>query len=424
MTLKDRDKNVIWHPFDQMKGADVLPVDHAKGAYLYDFDGNKYIDAFSSWWVNIHGHSHPYLAKAIADQALKMEHVAFGGFTHEPAVTLSEKLLSVLPKQFSKVFFSDNGSTATEVAIKMTMQFHYNLRQDRPVFVALENGYHGDTFGSMCVTARGGFNEPFEKHMFDVVYLPAPTLENGEEVLSKVDQLVKDGRVGGFIFEPLVQGAGGMLMYDAELLSEMIRRFQSGGVLCISDEVMTGFGRTGKLFAQDHLSAVPDMICLSKGVTGGFLPLGLTVVTDKVFQAFYSDEAKHTFLHGHSYTGSALACAVAVANLEVFEMEQTMQKVEWLMVQLAELKKSFDEQKGIREVRHLGCILAIELEANGKTSYFNTKGKEAYKYLLKRGIVMRPLGNVLVLMPPYCITSEDLTYISDQLRAYLEEGCD
>ncbi|MCB9189966.1 MAG: adenosylmethionine--8-amino-7-oxononanoate transaminase [Flavobacteriales bacterium] len=419
-SLKDRDRQVVWHPFDQMKGADVIPIQRAEGVYLYDLEGNKYIDAFSSWWVNIHGHAHPVLAKALADQAKKMEHVAFGGFTHEPAVQLSEKLLALLPDRFSKVFFSDNGSTATEVAIKMIMQFHYNLKHERPVFVALENGYHGDTFGSMCVTARGGFNEPFERYMFDVEYLPAPTKANREEVLTQVDQLCKEGRVAGFIFEPLVQGAGGMLMHDAAVLSEVIQAFQDAGAICISDEVMTGFGRTGKMFAQDHLTAVPDMICLSKGVTGGFMPLGLTIVSEKIYQAFYSDEAKHTFLHGHSYTGSPLACAVALANLKLFESEDTMQKVQWLSDQLATIKQQFEGHSGVREVRHLGGILAIELQTTGKTSYFNTKGKEAYQYLLKKGIVMRPLGNVMVLIPPYCITSAELSYIAEQLMSYLD----
>lgn len=418
--LKSKDKELIWHPFNQMKGADVMPIVKAKGVYLYDEEGKEYIDAFSSWWVNIHGHSHPYIAEAIAKQAKEMEHVAFGGFTHQPAVDLSEKLLNLLPSSFSKVFFSDNGSTSTEVALKMTMQYHYNRNNQKPVFVALENGYHGDTFGSMCVTARGGFNEPFEQYMFDVEYLPAPTLENEKEVLDRVDSLCKSSRIAGFIFEPLVQGAGGMLMHDASSLSKVIMKFQESGALCIADEVMTGFGRTGKMFAIDHLDVVPDIICISKGVTGGFLPLGLTVVSKDVYDAFYSDEAKHTFLHGHSYTGNTIVCASAVANLELFDQEQTIKRVEELEKQLELFKKPFMGHSRVREVRQLGCIVAIELETEGETSYFNTKGKEAYKFLLERGIVMRPLGNVLVLIPPYCISQKDLDKIQGELLNYLE----
>lgn len=420
-SLKDRDKASIWHPFNQMKGAEILPISRAKGVYLYDDQGNEYIDAFSSWWVNIHGHSHPYLASAISEQAIKMEHVAFGGFTHEPAVELSERLLKLLPADFRKIFFSDNGSTCTEVALKMTMQFHYNQNDKKPVFVALENGYHGDTFGSMCVTARGGFNEPFEQFMFDVEYIPAPNKTNIDEVLELVDRLCSQGNIAGFIFEPLVQGAGGMLMHDARGLSKIIEKFQSVGAICIADEVMTGFGRTGKMFAIEHLTAVPDVICLSKGLTGGFLPLGLTIVSDKIYNAFYSDNPKHTFLHGHSYTGNTLACAAALANLQLFEQENTLNKVALLEQQLSEFKKPFIDHSAVREVRQLGCIVAIELESDGKTSYFNTKGKDAYQFLLKRGVVMRPLGNVLVLIPPYCISEDDLQKIGNVLIDYLNQ---
>ncbi|CAG5082493.1 adenosylmethionine--8-amino-7-oxononanoate transaminase [Parvicella tangerina] len=419
--LKEKDKALIWHPFNQMKGADIMPITRAEGVYLYDESGKAYIDAFSSWWVNIHGHSHPYIAEAIARQAKKMEHVAFGGFTHEPAIDFSERLLNLLPNKFSKVFFSDNGSTSTEVALKMTMQYHYNKNQEKPVFVALENGYHGDTFGSMCVTARGGFNEPFEQYMFDVSYIPAPTLNNEEEVLSKVKELCKSGRVAGFIFEPLVQGAGGMLMHDASALSKVIQLFQNHGALCIADEVMTGMGRTGKMFAIEHLDIAPDIICISKGITGGFLPLGLTVVSSEVYDAFYSDEARHTFLHGHSYTGNTIVCASAVANLQLFEQENTLQKIKDLEQRLIEFKQPFMDHPKVRDARQLGCIVAIELEAEGETSYFNTKGKDAYAFLLERGVVMRPLGNVMVLIPPYCISQKDLDKIQNELLNYLSE---
>ncbi len=418
--LKQRDKELIWHPFNQMKGADILPIVRAEGVYLYDEEDNEYIDAFSSWWVNIHGHSHPYLAEAIARQAREMEHVAFGGFTHQPAVELSERLLKLLPNSFSKVFFSDNGSTSTEVALKMTMQYHYNKNQQKPIFVALENGYHGDTFGSMCVTARGGFNEPFEQYMFDVEYISAPTTDNEKEVLAKVSELCESGRVAGFIFEPLVQGAGGMLMHDASSLSKVIQLFQKSGALCIADEVMTGLGRTGKMFAIEHLDVVPDIICISKGITGGFLPLGLTVVSAEVYDAFYSDEAKHTFLHGHSYTGNTIVCASAVANLQLFEQENTLQKIKKLEQLLQSFKQPFIGHPKVRDVRQLGCIVAIELETERETSYFNTKGKDAYAFLLKRGVVMRPLGNVMVLIPPYCISQNDLDKIQAALLAYLE----
>jgi adenosylmethionine-8-amino-7-oxononanoate aminotransferase len=406
--LKEKDKQYIWHPFNQMKGADIIPIVKGEGVYVFDEDGNKYIDAFSSWWVNIHGHSHPYLAKALYDQAMQLEHVAFGGFTNVKAVDLSERLIEILPDNFTKLFFSDNGSTSTEVALKMTMQYHYNRSDEKQLFIALEDGYHGDTFGSMCVTARGGFNEPFEKHMFDVAYIPAPTVENIEEVLSQVNDLVAQNIVAGFIFEPLVQGAGGMLMHDASALSQVIALCQENGVVCIADEVMTGFGRTGKMFACEYLTVQPDIVCISKGITGGFMAIGITAVSQPIYDAFYSDNAKHTFLHGHSYTGNALACALGVANLELFEQEKTMEQVARVSHTLKSFVADYEKHLGVRNVRHLGAILAIELETEGESSYFNTKG-----------IILRPLGNVLVIIPPYCIKDSELKYIHDEILAYL-----
>lgn len=417
--IKDKDNKYIWHPFNQMKGADIIPIVKGEGVYVFDEDGNKYIDAFSSWWVNIHGHSHPYLAKAIYDQAMQLEHVAFGGFTNSKAVELSERLVDLLPDNFTKLFFSDNGSTSTEVALKMTMQYHYNRSDEKQLFIALEDGYHGDTFGSMCVTARGGFNEPFEKHMFDVAYIPAPTAENIGNVLSQVKDLVANNNVAGFIFEPLVQGAGGMLMHDANALSQIISLCQENGVICIADEVMTGFGRTGKMFACEYLSVQPDIVCISKGITGGFMAIGITAVSQKIYDAFYSDNAKHTFLHGHSYTGNALACALGVANLELFEQEKTMEQVARVSNTLGSFVADFENHPGVRNVRHLGAILAIELETEGASSYFNTKGKEAYKHFLTKGIILRPLGNVLVIIPPYCIKDSELNYIHEEILIYL-----
>jgi adenosylmethionine-8-amino-7-oxononanoate aminotransferase len=418
--LKDKDKKYIWHPFNQMKGAEIIPMVKGEGAYVFDEEGNRYIDAFSSWWVNLHGHSHPYLSKALYEQAQKLEHVAFGGFTNEKAVELSERLIHLLPDNFTKLFFSDNGSTSTEVALKMTMQYHHNRGDEKQLFIALENGYHGDTFGSMCVTARGGFNEPFEKHMFDVAYIPAPTNDNIQEVLSGVEELLNVGNVSGFIFEPLVQGAGGMLMHDAEALSQVIGLCQKHGVICIADEVMTAYGRTGKFFACEYLSVQPDIMCISKGVTGGFMPIGITAVAQHIYDAFYSDDAKHTFLHGHSYTGNALACALGVANLEIFEQENTMAQVARIGKTLQSFIPSLESHNGIRAVRHLGAILAIELETEGVSSYFNTKGKEAYQYFLKKGIILRPLGNVLVIIPPYCTSDDDLKYIHQEILNYLD----
>jgi len=421
MNLKEKDKKYIWHPFDQMKGADIIPIVKGEGVYVYDEDGKKYIDGFSSWWVNVHGHSHPYIAQKIAEQAKQLEHVAFGGFTHPPAIELSERLVNLLPQNIEKVFFSDNGSTANEVALKMAIQYWFNQGEKRNKFIALEGDYHGDTFGSMSLTARGGFNEPFERFMFDVDFIAPPTKENREEVLVKFEGLLKTNDVAAFIFEPIVQGAGGMLMHSPEILSEMIDLCNQYGVLAIADEVFTGFGRTGQLFASDYFDNKPDIMCLSKGITGGFMALGITAVADKVYQAFYSDNKKDTFLHGHSYTGNPLACAAANASLDLFEQEKTMSKVENITKKMTAFVQEITGMKNIRAARSFGAIAAIEIETSGESSYFNDAGKVAYQWFLEKGIILRPLGNVIVLVPPYCISENDLDLVFEEIKNYFNK---
>lgn len=421
LTLEERDKKVIWHPFDQAKHTSIIPIVRGEGAYVFDEEGKRYIDGFSSWWVNLHGHANAELAQTVYEQATTLEHVAFGGFTHEKAIILAEKLLEKLPSNIGKVFFSDNGSTANEVAIKLALQYFFNLKTPKTKIIALENGYHGDTFGGMSVTGRGTFNAPFESLFFDVCYLPIPYTENREVCLKLLEQYCDTNTVAAFIFEPLVQGAGGMTLYDGSVLSELMAICKKNNVLTIADEVMTGFGRTGTFFAVDQLTEKPDMICLSKGITGGFMPLGVTIVSDAIYNAFYSDDRSATFLHGHSYTGNALACALAVKNMELMERPET-----WLAIQtISEMHAAFAAKvaghKKVKSIRTIGSILALELNSDEKTSYFNPKGKEAYNYLMEKGIIMRPLGNVMVLLPPYCILIEDLEYIYTTLQTYLEQ---
>ena len=422
MSLKERDKRYIWHPFDQMKHADIIPIEKGDGAYVFDENGKRYIDAFSSWWTNAHGHSNPYIAQKISEQALQLEHVGFGGFTHPQAVNLAERLVKLLPNNIQKIFFSDNGSTANEVAMKLAMQYWFNKGEQRNTFIALENDYHGDTFGSMSLTARGGFNEPFERFLFDVKFIPAPTAENRDEVMKILSDLVSTNDVCAFIFEPIVQGAGGMLMHSPEVLSEMINLCQHHKVLTIADEVFTGFGRTGRYFASNHLSAQPDMVCLSKALTGGFMPLGVTAVSQNIYDAFYSDDKKHTFLHGHSYTGNPLACAAANASLDIFEDETIWKRIDEISEALNAFVADIQQNYKVRDARNFGCIAAIELETEDATSYFNDKGKHAYNYFLERGIILRPLGNVIALIPPYCIKQEDLDYVFEVIKAYLNKG--
>ncbi len=422
MSLKERDSSYIWHPFDQMKGADILPIVRGEGGYLFDENGKKYLDGFSSWWVNAHGHANPYLAEKINDQMLQLEHVAFGGFTHPQAVNLAERIIKLTPENFKKVFFSDNGSTANEVALKMSIQYWNNLKKPKERFIAFEGAYHGDTFGSMCLTARGGFNEPFERFMFDVDFIPLPDGSNNKEVISSFKKLIQKDNVSAFIFEPIVQGASGMNIYSSEVLSELISIANKANVITIADEVFTGFGRTGTWFAIDQLTSKPDIICLSKALTGGFLPLGLTVVSQKIFDGFYSDEPKHTFLHGHSYTGSPLCCAAANASLDLMSKDVFWEHVDSLSKRMSYNVQKIKKLDGVRNARSIGLVGAVEIDSGGKSSYFNTSGKLVYKKLLKKGLILRPLGNVFGFVPPHCITEDELDWMFDQLKLVIEES--
>ena len=420
MSLKQRDQNYIWHPFDQMKGADILPIVKGEGCYLYDENGNKYLDGFSSWWVNAHGHSNPYLAKKINEQMLQLEHVAFGGFTHPQAVNLAERIIEITPYNLKKVFFSDNGSTAIEVALKMSIQYWNNLNKPKDRFIAFEGAYHGDTFGSMCLTARGGFNEPFERFMFDVDFIPFPNGENDKEVIQTFKNLVNQSNVSAFIFEPIVQGASGMNIYSENILEELIAIAKNSKVITIADEVFTGFGRTGKWLATDYVENKPDIICLSKALTGGFLPLGLTVVSKEIFNGFYSDEPKHTFLHGHSYTGSPLCCAAANASLDLMLKEEFWQHVAKISNRMSMNIEKVKTNKKVRAARSIGLVGAVEIDAGGDSSYFNTSGKLIYKKLLKKGLILRPLGNVFGFVPPHCISEIELDWMFNQLLDVIE----
>ncbi len=323
--IQEKDRQFVWHPFTQMKtAAPPIVIERGKDAVLIDDKGNEYIDAISSWWVTIHGHANPYIAKAVAQQLQTLEHVIFAGFTHPKAVELSERLLNRLPF-LHKLFFSDNGSTSVEVAIKMALQYWYNQGKEKTKIIALEGAYHGDTFGAMSVTARTPFNQSFEKLLFDVAFLPFPTEENFNIVLQQFEQLLEKQDVAAFIVEPLVQGASGMRMYSPAQLDRLFALARKHNVLCIADEVMTGFGRTGKLFASDYLTEKPNIVCLSKGITGGTMAMGVTLCTQGIYDAFLSDDVHKTFLHGHSYTANPLTCAAACASIDLPENEATPQ---------------------------------------------------------------------------------------------------
>src|SRR5690606_3188545 len=313
-----RDKKVIWHPFTPLTSReDPIVITNAEGVYLHTADGRRSIDAVSSWWVNLHGHSHPHIAAAVAQQASSLEHVIFAGFTHEPAIRLAEMLVDLLPANQKKIFYSDNGSTAVEVALKMAFQYWHNQGKSRDKVIALDGAYHGDTFGAMSVGERGACTAPFSKHLFDVEFLPFPYAENESDVLQAFRKKLSAGDVACFIYEPLVQGSSGMRMYSARILTQMIAAARAEGVICIADEVMTGFGRTGKMFASEFMDEMPDICCLSKGLTGGTMALGVTSCTEAIMDVYRSDDILKTFFHGHSFTANPIACAAAIASLEL-----------------------------------------------------------------------------------------------------------
>lgn len=413
----------IWHPYTQMQTAGVpINIVRGEGAYLYDDNGKKYIDAVASWWTNLHGHAHPHIANAIAKQASTLEQVIFAGFTHPTAIKLADRLLEKIPYH-DKVFYSDNGSTAVEVAIKMSLQYFWNKGEDRKRIIAFRDAYHGDTFGSMSISARGVFTAPFQSYLFEVDFIDTPNKHNAEEVKQQLRNLLEVAcKHAAFIFEPLVLGSAGMLMYGADVLDDLIAACKEAGVLVIADEVMTGFGRTGYFLATDYCSNKADMVCLSKGITGGFLPFAATTCTQQIYDAFLSEERAKMLFHGHSYTGNALGCAAGLASLEVFDMDNTWHHITRIVAQHSAFAQSIASHASVSDVRQTGTIIAIELKTD--TGYLSSIRDKAYNYFIERGILIRPLGNIIYLLPPYCIRKEDLEYIYATMLQFLDSLAD
>ena len=419
-TLTERDQAVIWHPYTQMQYADPpIAIVRGEGVYLIADDGTKYLDAISSWWVNIHGHAHPYIAEKVAEQLKTLEHAIFAGFTHPTAIIFAERLLNILPANQAKVFYSDNGSTAVEVALKMCLQYWSNQKQERIKILAFNNSYHGDTFGAMAVSARSAFTRPFEKLLFDVEFIDLPNKTNLRHLKSQISNLKSE--LAAFIYEPLIQGAGGMLMYDAADLDELLEHCRNEGVLLIADEVMTGFGRTGKLFATDHLQLKPDIMCFSKGITGGTMAMGVATCTQNVFDAFLSDDKLKTLFHGHSFTANPVTCSAAIASMDLLEKPETAADIKRISDHHAQFRMKIEGHPKLRNIRQTGTIIAFEWETGEGTSYFNQLGKNLYNFFLDRGIILRPLGNIIYILPPYCITNEQLDYIYSKIEEALNK---
>lgn len=429
MSLSQRDAAVIWHPYTQTKNSDLpVAIVRGEGAHLFDEQNNLYIDAISSWWVNTHGHAHPHIAEKVYEQLKTLEHVIFAGFTHEPAINLAERLLKILPDNQSRIFYSDNGSTAVEVALKMAFQYWQNTGQEKKKIIAFHSAYHGDTFGAMSVSERSAFTRPFFPFLFDIIFIDLPVKGKEELTKSQLNECLKNNDIAAFIFEPLVQGAAGMVMYAPEILDELIVMCQQKKVLTIADEVFTGFGRTGKFFAIDHLSQQPDIMCLSKGLTGGTLPLGVTSSTSEIYNAFISDDSGKTFFHGHSFTGNPIGCAAALAGLDLFEKTDTWKNIS----RISNKHESFREDLlrnysdlptggkfPLKEIRQTGTILALEIDTYTETSYFSEIRNTIYAFFMEKKIILRPLGNIIYIVPPYCISDEDLDYIYNSIKEFL-----
>ena len=395
-----------------------VPIVRGEGSWLIAEDGTRYLDGISSWWVNLHGHAHPHIAARVSTQLRTLEHVLFAGFTHPPAVELAEQLLEILPVNQARVFYSDNGSTAVEVALKMVMQYFHNQGQPaRRTFICFRDSYHGDTFGAMSVSGRGAFTAPFHSYLFGVEFIDVPVPGREAEVLAQLDAVVARPEVAGFIFEPLLLGTAGMVTYSAAVLDELLRRCRRHGVLAIADEVLTGFGRTGPLFASHHLTELPDIMCLSKGLTGGTMALGVTTCTAAIYEAFLSEDRLKTFFHGHSYTANPVACAAALASLELTRSAACTVQRARIEAAHAAFRPEIEGQPGVRAVRHLGTVLAVEYDPGEGTSYFSSLRDALYQLALDSGVILRPLGNVVYLLPPYCTTDEEL----HQLYRILQE---
>lgn len=421
MNLSERDQKHNWHPYTQHKTA-MLPIAITKGegALLWDENGKEYIDAIASWWVNPYGHSNTVIADAIYKQLTTLEHVLFGGFTHEPAVVLSEKLIEILPKNQQKIFFSDNGSTAVEVAIKVALQYFYNKGQKRTTIIAFENAFHGDTFAAMAASGISFFTEAFQGMLIDVIRIPVPIKGQEQESFDALAAVIKNNNCAGFIFEPLVQGAAGMVMYKPESLDELIRICQENKVLTIADEVMTGFGKTGKNFACDYLVEKPDMMCLSKALTGGTIPMAITTFTSAIFDAFYDEDINKALFHGHTFTANPTGCAAAIASISMLQTHEMQDNIVRVNKRHLDFQKHIKSHPKVTTTRVLGVIFALEIQTESSESYYGKMRNKLYAFFIENGVIIRPVGNIVYILPPYIITDEQLQKVYQVVEKALE----
>ena len=421
MNLSQKDKLYNWHPYTQHKTAQDFPaIVKGKDALLWDENGKEYIDAIASWWVNPFGHSNQVIADAIYKQLTTLEHVLFGGFTHNVAVELAEKLLSILPNNQKKIFYSDNGSTAVEVAIKVALQYNYNKGIKKTKIIAFEDAFHGDTFGAMAASGISFFTEAFKGSLLEVTRIPVPNNENKNQVLQQLENLVKTNDYAAFIFEPLVLGAAGMVMYPPEVLDQLITICKQNNVFTIADEVMTGFGKTGKTFACDYLAEKPDMMCLSKALTGGTIPMAITTFSQEIFEGFYDDDTNKALFHGHTFTANPTGCAAALASISILENQEMQVNIQRINQSHLAFENKIKNHPKVKTTRVLGVIFALEIKTESQESYYGTMRNKLYNFFIENGIILRPVGNIIYILPPYIITENQLQKVYATIEKALE----
>ena len=421
MTLLEKDEKYLWHPYTQHKtAAKPIAITKGEGALLWDENGKEYLDAIASWWVNPFGHSNKFIADAIYKQLTSLEHVLFGGFTHEPAVQVAERLLPLLPDNQRKIFFSDNGSTAVEVAIKVALQYNFNKGDNRTTIIAFENAFHGDTFAAMAASGISFYTLAFKGMFIDVVRIPVPTKGQEQTSFDALEMAIRNHHCAAFLFEPLVQGAAGMVMYEPESLDQLMRICKQNNVLTIADEVMTGFGKTGKNFACDYLTEKPDMMCLSKALTGGTIPMALTTFTQQLFDGFYSDDINHALFHGHTFTANPTGCAASLASMELLATDEMQNNIQRIHRSHLAFQKHIQDHPKVKVTRVLGVIFALEIQTSGEESYYGTLRNKLYDFFIENGVILRPVGNIVYILPPYIMTQSQLEKVYTIIEKALE----
>ncbi|MGB1647047.1 MAG: adenosylmethionine--8-amino-7-oxononanoate transaminase [Crocinitomicaceae bacterium] len=404
------DKKHIWHPLTQHQlHPEHIVIKKAKDAILYDENGNEYIDAIASWYTCMYGHCNPYITQKVSDQMRNLDHVVFTGFTHKPATDLATSLMKILPQNQQKIFFSDNGSTSVDIAIKMSLQYYFNKGLKRNRIIAFQDGFHGDTFGAMSVSGLSIYNGPFEDHFLEVDRIPVPNKNNIEEVKKHFIKLLSENNVAAFIYEPLVQGAAAMKMHDADLLNQLLEIAHKFNVITIADEVMTGFGKTGKNFASEFLIELPDIMCLSKSLTGGLVPMAITSCSDKIYEAFLSSEMEKGFFHGHTYSANPTSCTAAIASIELLMSEEIQNSIDRIKTAHKSFLENINEHPKVKSTRQQGIIAAIDL--NIETQRYGDLRYKLFDFYMEKGVYLRPLGNTVYILAPFIISNEQLAKI-------------